>query len=52
VIDHQPRKQLGRTWLAAIVAALFAGAVPAFGIGIEDVVDGGNTYAWQQVELP
>ena len=21
-------------------------------IGIEDVVDGGNTYTWQQVELP
>jgi hypothetical protein len=25
---------------------------PALAIGIEDVVDGGNTYAWQQIELP
>src|SRR5581483_795684 len=32
------------------VAAALAGR--ALAIGIEDVVDGGNTYAWQRVELP
>ncbi|MEL7372202.1 MAG: pectin acetylesterase-family hydrolase [Myxococcota bacterium] len=25
---------------------------PSFGIGIEDVVDGGNNFPWQRVELP
>src|SRR5262245_61885906 len=41
--------------LAGLVVALLAGVWPltsAQGIGIEDVVDGGNTYAWQQIELP
>ena len=41
--------------LAGLVIALLAGVWPltsAQGIGIEDVVDGGNTYAWQQIELP
>lgn len=39
----------------ALAAGLLAFAMPvsaAFAIGIEDVVDGGNTYAWQRVELP
>jgi hypothetical protein len=34
----------------AVTAALLPSAVHA--IGIEDVVDGGNTYNWQRVELP
>ena len=41
--------------LAGFAALLLAGAWPlglAQAIGIEDVVDGGNTYAWQQIELP
>ena len=38
--------------MVAALAALLASAVPSLGIGIEDVVDGGNNYAWQQVELP
>ena len=44
-----------RRSFGALGIALLAGllSVPAaFGIGIEDVVDGGNTYAWQRVELP
>jgi hypothetical protein len=32
-------------------AALLAGSAQMLGIGIEDVVDGGNNYAWQQIEL-
>ena len=34
--------------------ALLAAAYPliATGIGIEDIVDGGNDYAWERVELP
>ena len=35
---------------ALLVATAFAGRASA--IGIEDIVDGGNTYAWQRVELP
>ena len=38
--------------IAAGLAAFLGSAMPSLGIGIEDVVDGGNTYAWQQVELP
>ena len=41
--------------IGAIAATLAVGALPfgiASAIGIEDVVDGGNTYAWQQIELP
>lgn len=39
-----------RALAIGIAAAAAAGA--AFAIGIEDVVDGGNNYAWQRVELP
>jgi Pectinacetylesterase len=47
------RRRLARR-LTGWALALLAGALPlaAQGIGIEDVVDGGNTYAWQQIELP
>jgi hypothetical protein len=37
-------------WCIALVSAL--PLQTAYGIGIEDVVDGGNNYAWQRVELP
>jgi len=38
----------------ALAVALAFAALPAAAgaIGIQDVVDGGNTYAWQRVELP
>jgi hypothetical protein len=36
--------------LAVVLALSLPGAVRA--IGIQDVVDGGNTYAWVKVELP
>ena len=40
-----------RMWgIAVLVSALSFGT--AWAIGIEDVVDGGNTYNWQLVELP
>jgi len=39
------------TWAIALLATAFALA-QARAVGIEDVVDGGNTYAWQKVELP
>ena len=39
------------TWGVALLATAFA-IGHASAIGIEDVVDGGNTYAWQKVELP
>ena len=35
---------------ALAIASTFAGRASA--IGIEDIVDGGNNYAWQRVELP
>ena len=44
-----------RGWRAGLSAlAVAAAMVPrtTLGIGIEDVVDGGNTYNWQRVELP
>jgi hypothetical protein len=44
-----------RGWRAGLSAlAVVAAMVPraTLGIGIEDVVDGGNTYNWQRVELP
>jgi hypothetical protein len=44
-----------RGWKVALLALALAGAsLPgrASAIGIEDLVDGGNTYAWQRVELP
>jgi hypothetical protein len=44
------RRRFGASGIALLAGLLFVPA--AFGIGIEDVVDGGNTYAWQRVELP
>lgn len=44
------RKRLGIFGCACLAAVLVSGT--AFGIGIEDIVDGGNNYAWQLVELP
>jgi hypothetical protein len=44
-----------RGCLLGLGAALLAGVClphAAQAIGIEDVVDGGNTYAWQRAELP
>src|SRR6185369_16809743 len=44
-----------RGWRTGLLALAVAGALlprTTFGIGIEDVVDGGNTYNWQRVELP
>src|SRR4030095_797692 len=43
-----------RGWKTALVAlAIVVSAPPAArAIGIEDVVDGGNTYPWVRVELP
>jgi len=44
-----------RRWSAPLLAFALAGAlVPGrtLAIGIEDIVDGGNNYAWQLVELP
>ena len=41
--------------LAGLAIVLLASAWPlttSFAIGIEDVVDGGNTYAWQEIRLP
>ncbi|MFN8546257.1 MAG: hypothetical protein U0807_18930 [Candidatus Binatia bacterium] len=38
--------------LLACAAGVAGLAGTAGAIGIEDVVDGGNTYAWQRVELP
>ena len=42
--------RLGLWGVAALLSALPMRAAQA--IGIEDVVDGGNSYAWQLVELP
>ncbi|TQV68193.1 hypothetical protein FKG94_23850 [Exilibacterium tricleocarpae] len=41
---------LTKSLLAAFVPICFSPA--AFSIGIEDVVDGGNDYAWEKVEIP
>lgn len=44
-----------RPWLraAALIAAFAVAPLrAAHGIGIEDVVDGGNTYNWTRVEVP
>ena len=43
-----------RRWTVCVLAVVAAVTQPgrAGAIGIEDVVDGGNTYAWQRVELP
>jgi len=43
-------KRLG-AWAIAVLATLLP-VRSASAIGIEDVVDGGNNYAWQLVELP
>ena len=46
---------MNRKTIAGLAIALLVGAWPltsALAIGIEDVVDGGNTYAWQEVQLP
>lgn len=44
------KKLLGSLGIA-LLASVLAGKA-SFAIGIQDVVDGGNTYAWQRVELP
>jgi hypothetical protein len=44
-----------RAGVLRALAGLAIGALAVSGahaIGIEDVVDGGNTYAWQQIQLP
>ena len=44
-----------RGWRASVAALAVAGLTlpqTTLGIGIEDVVDGGNNYNWQLVELP
>jgi hypothetical protein len=44
-----------RQWLGALGLAALLSVAPlraALGIGIEDVVDGGNTYPWTKVEIP
>jgi Pectinacetylesterase len=43
-----------RGWGAGFLALALAGFLPrtALAIGIEDIVDGGNDYNWQLVELP
>jgi len=46
---------MNRKTFAGLAIALLVGAWPlttALAIGIEDVVDGGNSYAWQEVRLP
>ncbi len=43
-------KWLG-TFCLALLASISANKA-SFAIGIEDVVDGGNTYNWVRVELP
>ena len=45
--------RLGRVAYSGVLAALLAVfASGAFAIGIEDIVNGGNDYAWERVELP
>jgi len=42
-------------WRSGLLALAVAGSMlprTTLGVGIEDVVDGGNTYNWQRVELP
>jgi hypothetical protein len=43
-----------RGWTTALLAVVVTAATPTASraIGIEDVVDGGNTYPWVRVELP
>ena len=47
------RSSKGSTWLAALAFACFVLApATGLGIGIEDIVDGGNDFAWERIELP
>jgi hypothetical protein len=48
------QQRVWREWGAGLLAVALALVTPATtrAIGIEDIVDGGNTYAWQRVELP
>src|SRR5262249_3919044 len=51
--DAMARKRHWKTTqLVLAVCASASLAASAQAIGIEDVVDGGNTYAWQQISLP
>jgi hypothetical protein len=43
-------RTLGRLAITLALSAFAIGS--ALAIGIEDVVDGGNTYPWQQIQLP
>jgi len=46
---------MNRKTFAGLAIAFLVSAWPlttALAIGIEDVVDGGNTYAWQEIRLP
>ena len=46
-------RSMFRGWHAGVSAlALVIAAGPAWAIGIEDIVDGGNDYAWETVEVP
>ncbi|MBI4517583.1 MAG: hypothetical protein HY699_17400 [Deltaproteobacteria bacterium] len=44
------RARIGILGIALLASGM--ASTPAYAIGIEDVVDGGNNYAWQRVELP
>ena len=48
------RRNAFRRWSTAVLALALLSATPATvrAIGIEDVVDGGNTYPWVRVEIP
>lgn len=48
---HTMLRGIGGALLALVMAGPL-GPAPARAVGIEDVVDGGNAYAWQLVELP
>lgn len=39
-------------WPSALALSAFLLPLDVWGLGIEDVVDGGNNYNWQRVELP
>jgi hypothetical protein len=48
-MNTSTRSRLGTLGIALLASAVSIGTAQA--IGIEDVVDGGNTYAWQEVKL-
>lgn len=48
-MNTRTRSRLGTLGIALLASALGLGTAQA--IGIEDVVDGGNNYAWQEVKL-